>query len=154
MTHGGPGCDPRARLLHLLRDLASRGSLVMVALHQLNEAVKRAIGRCCWQVGVWLPRARQRKSSRRSCASVYGVEMVPAAQFGFRVRPRKTRRHERATLGNACALAAAIALTIQFGRATAGNLAQLISRGRASLIDSTGHSLPARHYARIVSTNL
>jgi iron complex transport system substrate-binding protein len=60
----------------------------------------------------------------------------------------------RATLGNACALAAAIALTIQFGRGHSRELGSTDSRGRASLIDSTGHSLPARHYARIVSTNL
>jgi iron complex transport system substrate-binding protein len=60
----------------------------------------------------------------------------------------------RATLGNACALVAAIALTIQFGRDHGRGLGPTASRDRASLVDSTGHSLPARHYARIVSTNL
>jgi iron complex transport system substrate-binding protein len=60
----------------------------------------------------------------------------------------------RATLGNACALAAAIALTIQFGRGHSQGLGPTDSRDRASLVDSTGHPLPPRHYARIVSTNL
>ena len=60
----------------------------------------------------------------------------------------------RATLGNACALSAAIALTIQLGRSHGRGLGPTDSRDRTSLVDSTGHSLPRRHYARIVSTNL
>ncbi|HJX53900.1 MAG TPA: ABC transporter substrate-binding protein [Polyangia bacterium] len=60
----------------------------------------------------------------------------------------------RVTLGNACALAAAVALTIQFGRGHSQGLGPTDSRGRTSVVDSTGHPLPPRHYTRIVSTNL
>jgi iron complex transport system ATP-binding protein len=77
-------------LLHLLRDLASRGALIMVALHQLNEAAQTS------------DRALLLASGRLVAAGpatdvispdpvrrVYGVEMVPAAQFGFRVPAQK-----------------------------------------------------------------
>ncbi len=60
----------------------------------------------------------------------------------------------RATLGNACALAAAIALTVQLGRGHGRGPGPADSREITSLVDSTGHSLPVRHYTRIVSTNL
>ena len=58
----------------------------------------------------------------------------------------------RVTLVNACALVAAVGLTIQLGRGhKAGRTASL---GSASLVDATFHSVPLRRYSRIVSTNL
>jgi iron complex transport system substrate-binding protein len=68
----------------------------------------------------------------------------------------------RATLANSCALVAAVALTVQLGHGHgwARNGGPSASRGRspatssASLVDATGHPLPPRRYARIVSTNL
>jgi iron complex transport system substrate-binding protein len=63
---------------------------------------------------------------------------------------------KRATLANACALVAAVALTIHFGRGHGPSA----SRGRspatdsASLSDTTGYPVPLRRYTRIVSTNL
>jgi iron complex transport system substrate-binding protein len=59
----------------------------------------------------------------------------------------------RATVGNACALAAAIALTIHFGSGH-GRVGRTATTGSNSLSDATGHPLPSRHYTRIVSTNL
>jgi iron complex transport system substrate-binding protein len=61
---------------------------------------------------------------------------------------------KHATLANTCALALAIALTIHLGRGHSQGRGPTDSRGRTSLVDSTGHPLPPRHYTRIVSTNL
>jgi iron complex transport system ATP-binding protein len=73
-------------LLHLLRDLASRGALVMVALHQLNEAAQ-ASDRALLLAGGRLVAAGPAAEviSAEPVRRVYGVEIVPAAQFGFRV---------------------------------------------------------------------
>ena len=73
-------------LLHLLRDLASRGALVMVALHQLNEAAQtsdRALLLADGRLVAAGPAAEV--ISAEPVRRVYGVEIVPAAQFGFRV---------------------------------------------------------------------
>jgi iron complex transport system ATP-binding protein len=76
-------------LVHLLRALAGRGCLVMVALHQLNEAAQAS------DQALLLANGRLRASGRTTdvisaepVRQVYGVEMVPAAHFGFRL-PRK-----------------------------------------------------------------
>jgi iron complex transport system substrate-binding protein len=69
---------------------------------------------------------------------------------------------KRATLANTCALALAVALTIQLGRGHGRALRRgpSISPGRAvapqhtSLADVSGHPVPLRRYTRIVSTNL
>ena len=77
-------------LLHLLRELASRGSLVMVALHQLNEAAQtsdRALllaGGCLVAAG-----SAAEVISADPVRRVYGGEMVPAAQFGYRMPYQK-----------------------------------------------------------------
>jgi len=73
-------------LLHLLRDLASRGALVMVALHQLNEAAQ-ASDRALLLAGGRLVAAGPAVEviSAEPVRRVYGVEIVPAAQFGFRM---------------------------------------------------------------------
>jgi iron complex transport system ATP-binding protein len=77
-------------LLHLLRNLAGRGALVMVALHQLNEAAQTS-DRALLLAGGRLvavgpaPEVISAEPVRR----VYGVEMVPAAQFGFRMPAQK-----------------------------------------------------------------
>jgi iron complex transport system substrate-binding protein len=60
---------------------------------------------------------------------------------------------KRATLANACALAAAVALTIHFGRSP-GRGARAVATGSDGLSDATGHPTPLRRYTRIVSTNL
>jgi iron complex transport system ATP-binding protein len=73
-------------LLHLLRDLASRGALVMVALHQLNEAAQtsdRALLLADGRLVAAGPVAEV--ISPEPVRRVYGVEIVPAAQFGFRI---------------------------------------------------------------------
>jgi iron complex transport system ATP-binding protein len=73
-------------LLHLLRDLASRGALVMVALHQLNEAAQtsdRALLLADSRLVAAGPVAEV--ISPEPVRRVYGVEIVPAAQFGFRL---------------------------------------------------------------------
>jgi iron complex transport system ATP-binding protein len=73
-------------LLHLLRDLASRGALVMVALHQLNEAAQasdRALLLANGRLVAAGPAAEV--ISAEPVRRVYGVEIVPAAQFGFRL---------------------------------------------------------------------
>ncbi|MGB8298913.1 MAG: ABC transporter ATP-binding protein [Polyangia bacterium] len=77
-------------LLHLLRDLASRGALVMVALHQLNEAAQVS-DRALLLAGGRLVAAGPTTEviSTDPVRRVYGVEMVPAAQFGFRVPVQK-----------------------------------------------------------------
>ena len=77
-------------LLHLLRDLASRGSLVMVALHQLNEAAQ-ASDRALLLAGGRLVASGPATEviAPDPVRRVYGVEMVPAAQFGFRVPAQK-----------------------------------------------------------------
>jgi iron complex transport system substrate-binding protein len=58
---------------------------------------------------------------------------------------------KRVTLANACALAAAIALTIHLGR---GHGRAGRATGSASIVDATFHAVPLRRYTRIVSTNL
>jgi iron complex transport system ATP-binding protein len=77
-------------LLHLLRDLAGRGALVMVALHQLNEAAQ-ASEQALLLAGGRLVAAGPATEviSAEPVRRVYGVEMVPAAQFGFRMPTQK-----------------------------------------------------------------
>jgi iron complex transport system ATP-binding protein len=77
-------------LLHRLRDLASRGALVMVALHQLNEAAQTS-DRALLLAGGRLVAAGPATEviSAEPVRRVYGVEMVPAAQFGFRMPTQK-----------------------------------------------------------------
>jgi iron complex transport system ATP-binding protein len=72
-------------LLHRLRDLASRGSLVIVALHQLNEAAQTS-DRALLLAGGQLVAAGSAAEviSAEPVRRVYGVEIVPAAQFGYR----------------------------------------------------------------------
>ena len=68
----------------------------------------------------------------------------------------------RATLANACALAAAVALTIHFGRSPGrampghrgGPPTAIGPTANPSLPDATSHPVPLRRYTRIVSTNL
>ena len=73
-------------LLHRLRDLASRGSLVVVALHQLNEAAQ-ASDRALLLAGGRLVVVgfAAEVISAEPVRRVYGVEIVPAALFGFRL---------------------------------------------------------------------
>jgi iron complex transport system ATP-binding protein len=73
-------------LLHRLRDLASRGSLVVVALHQLNEAAQ-ASDQALLLAGGRLVAAGPTAEviSAEPVRRVYGVEIVPAAQFGYRL---------------------------------------------------------------------
>jgi len=108
-------------LLHLLRDLASADPWSWSRLHQLNERSSERSG-VLLAGGVWLPRPGNEVIAPDPVRRVYGVEMVPAPNSAFACRPRKTRRHEPRDPSNACALAAAIALTIQFGRGHSGNL--------------------------------
>jgi iron complex transport system ATP-binding protein len=70
----------------LLRDLASRGALVLVALHQLNEAAQ-ASDRALLLSGGRLVAAGPAAEviSAEPVRRVYGVEIVPAAHFGFRM---------------------------------------------------------------------
>jgi iron complex transport system ATP-binding protein len=77
-------------LLHLLRDLASRGALVLVALHQLNEAAQ-ASDRALLLAGGRLVAAGPAAEviSAEPVRRVYGVEIVPAAHFGFRMPAEK-----------------------------------------------------------------
>lgn len=77
-------------LLHLLRDLASRGALVMVALHQLNEAAQ-ASDRALLLAGGRLVAADLAAEviSAKPVRQVYGIEIVPAAQFGYRLSAEK-----------------------------------------------------------------
>jgi iron complex transport system substrate-binding protein len=58
---------------------------------------------------------------------------------------------KRVTLANACALAAAIALTVHLG---SGHGRANRATGSASIVDATSHPVPVRRYTRIVSTNL
>ena len=58
----------------------------------------------------------------------------------------------RVTVVNACALVAAVGLTIQLGGGHKGGPSA--SSGSASLVDSSFHSVPLRRYTLIVSTNL
>ena len=77
-------------LFRLLRDLAGRGSLVVVALHQLNEAVEasdRALLLAAGRLVAEGPAAEV--ISVEPVRRVYGVEMVPAAQFGYRLPTEK-----------------------------------------------------------------
>ena len=77
-------------LLHLLRDLAGRGCLVMVALHQLNEAAQ-ASDRALLLAGGRLVAAGHvlEVISAEPVRRVYGVELVPSAQFGYRLPAQK-----------------------------------------------------------------
>jgi iron complex transport system ATP-binding protein len=77
-------------LLHLVRDLARRGCLVIVALHQLNEAAL-ASDQALLLAGGHLVAAGPATEviAAEPVRQVYGVEMVPGAQFGFRVLERK-----------------------------------------------------------------
>jgi iron complex transport system ATP-binding protein len=73
-------------LLHLLRDLASRGALVMVALHQLNEAAQASDQALLLASGHLVSAGPAAEViSAEPVRRVYGVEIVPAAQFGFRI---------------------------------------------------------------------
>ena len=77
-------------LLHLLRDLASRGCLVMVALHQLNEAAQACDRALLLAAGRLVAAGSAAEViSAEPVRRVYGVEMVPAAQFGFRMPTQK-----------------------------------------------------------------
>jgi len=57
----------------------------------------------------------------------------------------------RVTLGNTCALAAAVALTVHLG---GGHGRTGRASGGAGLSDASGHPVSVRRYTRIVSTNL
>jgi iron complex transport system ATP-binding protein len=77
-------------LVHLLRELATRGCLVFVALHQLNEALQAS------DQALLLDRGRLAASgpaceviTEQPVRRVYGVDLVPAAQFGFRLAQDK-----------------------------------------------------------------
>ncbi len=77
-------------LLHLLRDLASRGCLVMVALHQLNEAAQACDRALLLAAGRLVAAGSAAEViSAEPVRRVYGVEMVPAAQFGYRLPAEK-----------------------------------------------------------------
>jgi iron complex transport system ATP-binding protein len=77
-------------LLHLLRDLASRGCLVMVALHQLNEAAQASDRALLLAAGRLVAAGSAAEViSAEPVRRVYGVEIVPAAQFGFRMPAKK-----------------------------------------------------------------
>jgi iron complex transport system ATP-binding protein len=77
-------------LLHLVRELAKRGCLVIVALHQLNEAAE-ASDRVLLLAGGRLVAAGRAAEviSPEPIRRVYGVDLVPAAQFGFRLLHEK-----------------------------------------------------------------
>lgn len=77
-------------LVHLLRELANRGCLVLVALHQLNEAAQAS------DQALLLDRGRlaalgpaRAVIADEPVRRVYGVDLVPAAQFGFRLAKDK-----------------------------------------------------------------
>jgi iron complex transport system ATP-binding protein len=73
-------------LLHLLRDLAGRGCLVMVALHQLNEAAQVSDQALLLAQGRLVASGRaDQVISAEPVRRVYGVDIVPAAHFGFRM---------------------------------------------------------------------
>ena len=73
-------------LLHLLRDLAGRGALVVVALHQLNEAAQASDSALLFAKGRLVAAGPVAEViSAEPVRRVYGVEIVPAAQFGFRL---------------------------------------------------------------------
>ncbi len=77
-------------LVHLLRDLAARGCLVLVALHQLNEAALASDQALLLERGRLVAAGPTREViSDDPIRRVYGVELVPAAQFGFRLAPNK-----------------------------------------------------------------
>jgi iron complex transport system ATP-binding protein len=77
-------------LLHLLRVLASRGALVMVALHQLNEAVETSHQALLLAGGRLVAAGPATEViSAEPVRRVYGVEMLPAAQFGYRMPAQK-----------------------------------------------------------------
>jgi iron complex transport system ATP-binding protein len=77
-------------LLHLLRDLAGRGALIMVALHQLNEAAQTSDQALLLASGRLVASGPATDViSAEPVRRVYGVEMVPAAQFGFRMPVQK-----------------------------------------------------------------
>jgi iron complex transport system ATP-binding protein len=72
-------------LVHLLRDLATRGCLILVALHQLNEAAQAGDQALLLDHGRLIALGPAREViADEPIRSVYGVDLVPAAQFGFR----------------------------------------------------------------------
>jgi iron complex transport system ATP-binding protein len=78
-------------LLHRLRDLASRGHAVVVALHHLDE-----VRECCSQVillrrgCVFLAGAVDEVVSPGPVREVFGVELVPGARSGYRLAGDET----------------------------------------------------------------
>jgi len=77
-------------LVHLLRDLAAGGCLIMVALHQLNEAAQASDQALLLDRGRLVASGPAREViSDEPIRRVYGVDLVPAGQFGFRVAPDK-----------------------------------------------------------------
>jgi len=77
-------------LLQLLRDLARRGCLVIVALHQLNEAAQVSDQALLLADGHLIAEGT---AADVICPEfvrrVYGVELVPAAQFGYRLSDKR-----------------------------------------------------------------
>lgn len=72
-------------LLHVLRALADQGCLILVALHQLNEAAEAC------DRALLLSQARLQASGEiadviaaEPVRRIYGVELVPGAHFGYR----------------------------------------------------------------------
>jgi iron complex transport system ATP-binding protein len=77
-------------LIHLLRDLASRGCLILVALHQLNEAAQASDQALLLDRGRLLASGPAREViTDEPIRRVYGVDLMPAAQFGFRLAQDK-----------------------------------------------------------------
>jgi len=77
-------------LLHLVRDLAGRGCLVIVALHQLNEAAQASDQALLLAAGRLVAAGPATEViAAGPVRQVYGVEIVPAAQFGYRLPDRK-----------------------------------------------------------------
>lgn len=77
-------------LLHLLRDLAAQGCLIVVALHQLNEAAQASDQALLLDRGHLAASGPAREViSDEPIRRVYGVDLMPAAQFGFRLAQGK-----------------------------------------------------------------
>jgi iron complex transport system ATP-binding protein len=73
-------------LVHLLRELAAQGCLVLVALHQLNEAAQASDQALLLDRGRLVATGPAREViADEPIRRVYGVDMVPASQFGFRL---------------------------------------------------------------------
>jgi iron complex transport system ATP-binding protein len=76
-------------LVHLLRELAAQGCLVLVALHQLNEAAQASDQALLLDRGRLVATGPAREViADEPIRRVYGVDMVPADQFGFRLAGR------------------------------------------------------------------